>query len=150
MYLPRSSVNRKKWKIEYFAELAVLIQTTFNLPVVILYAANEYEDAKKMYTLMDKKAILAPPTNFNQGAAMISHCRLLICNDGGLVHLSVATETPSLAIYGPTDANNWNPKSIFLNYEFLANPDAYIPSDNSFGVTVQQAFDKIQQMLSGS
>lgn len=147
---PGSSVKRKKWKIEYFAELAVLIQTTFNLPVVILYAANEYEDAKKMYTLMDKKAILAPPTNFNQGAAMISHCRLLICNDGGLVHLSVATETPSLAIYGPTDANNWNPKSIFLNYEFLANPDAYIPSDNSFGVTVQQALDKIQQMLSGS
>ena len=113
---PGSSVNRKKWKIEYFAELAVLIQTTFNLPVVILYAANEYEDAKKMYTLMDKKAILAPPTNFNQGAAMISHCRLLICNDGGLVHLS-ATETPSLAIYGPTDTTIESQKYI-SHYEF--------------------------------
>ena len=59
---------------------------------------------------MDKKAILAPPTNFNQGAAMISHCRLLICNDGGLVHLSVATETSTALHFGQSSLDPGNQK----------------------------------------
>lgn len=35
-------------------------------------------------------------------AGLIKQCRLLICNDSGLAHISAALNVPTLAIFGPT------------------------------------------------
>lgn len=146
-FSPGSPAQRKIWDLASFAELADRLQAETSLPIVIIWAPDEIEDARKVQSLMKTKAIFAPPTTLNQGAALLKSTKLLICNDGGINHISVATQTPSLAIFGPTSAINWSPEKVFPIHAGLANPDAYKPEDKSFGVTVDEAFHKALSLL---
>jgi ADP-heptose:LPS heptosyltransferase len=146
-FSPGSPDPRKIWSIQNYAQLADLILENSDYQIVILWAKNEKEDVVKMMNLMKMKAILAPKTNLNQAASLLKNCSLLICNDGGINHISVSTHTPSLAFYGPTDAQNWSPSSVFPNHASLGNLAKYKAGDNSFGITVEEAYYKVKELL---
>lgn len=42
-------------------------------------------------------------------AAVLSRCALFVGNDSGLMHLSAATGTPTLGLFGPTPASEYSP-----------------------------------------
>jgi ADP-heptose:LPS heptosyltransferase len=42
-------------------------------------------------------------------AAALSRCALFVGNDSGLMHLSAATGTPTLGLFGPTPASEYSP-----------------------------------------
>lgn len=49
--------------------------------------------------------------------ALLDHVKLLISNDSGTMHLAAALETPTVAIFGPTDWNvtyPWNTKAVVV------------------------------------
>jgi heptosyltransferase-1 len=50
------------------------------------------------------RAILAPPTDLHELAALLSRAALMIANDTGPLHLAAALGTPSLGLFGPTRA----------------------------------------------
>ena len=150
---PGSPRTRKKWGIQYYAELInLLIQKTSDQKtsekIVILWAPSEFEDAKAlMGSGKEKELVLAPPTTFNQAAALLKKSKLLICNDGGLNHLAVALKTPSLAIFGNTSSNVWSPEGLIPGHYHISNPDWQRMTDNSFGVRPDRVFDKIKNIL---
>lgn len=43
-------------------------------------------------------------------AAVMERTHLLICNDGGLLHLAAALDVPTISIWGPTSPGKWAPK----------------------------------------
>jgi heptosyltransferase III len=144
---PGSPSQKKKWDIKYYAELADRILSSTSYTVIILWAKSEEEDLQKLVSLMNNRPVIAPPTSLNQGAALLTHCSLLICNDGGLNHISVVTKTPSLAFFGPTNPLNWCPHSVFPDHYCLANRLKYRPTDFSFGISVDQAYAKVLNIL---
>ena len=144
---PGSPRPKKKWDASCYAELADLIYEKLNRPVVLLWGPNEKRDAETVCRRMKQPALLAPPTDFNQAAAMLKACGLLVCNDGGLNHLSVATHTPSLAIFGHTSPVTWSPGTVFPLHHHLYNPDGQKQSDHQFGITPIQAFEKVNAIL---
>lgn len=42
-------------------------------------------------------------------AALLKRCRLLLCNDGGLLHLAVSQGTRTVSIFGPVDEKVYGP-----------------------------------------
>lgn len=145
---PGSPRTRKKWGIQYYAELINLLIQKTSEKIIILWALSEIEDAKTlMHLAKEKELVLAPPTTFNQAAALLKKSKLLICNDGGLNHLAVAIETPSLAIFGNTSPNVWSPEGLIPNHYHISNPDWPRMRDNSFGVRPDSVFDKIKNIL---
>jgi ADP-heptose:LPS heptosyltransferase len=53
---------------------------------------------------MEKKPIVAAgKTSIKQAAAILEKSDVLVCDDSGLMHMSVAVGTPVIAIFGPTD-----------------------------------------------
>ncbi|RLC46308.1 MAG: hypothetical protein DRH57_06335 [Candidatus Cloacimonadota bacterium] len=146
-FSPGSPVKKKKWKIENYAKLADLILGNTNYKVVLLWASNEISDALKMKELMKNAPIIAPKTNLNQGVAMLKQSKLLICNDGGLNHLSVAVDCPSLAIFGNTSPSVWSPAFAFKNHYHLYNAECDSKKDSSFGITPKVAFEKVMEIL---
>lgn len=144
---PGSPVPRKVWDLKLFAQLADRLQQHSKLPIVIVWAPDELQDAQSVQELMQSDAILALPTTLNQVAALLTRTKLLICNDGGINHISVATQTPSLAMFGPTSAVNWCPGGVFPIHACLANPEAYKPQDKSFGLSVDEAYQKAMALL---
>ncbi|MCK4359885.1 MAG: glycosyltransferase family 9 protein [Candidatus Cloacimonetes bacterium] len=146
-FSPGSPSKEKIWKQEYYAKLADKIAATKKYEIVFLWAPSELEDVKYVMKKMQYKAILAPATDFNQCAAFIKKIDLLICNDGGLNHLSVATQTPSLAFFGRTSALEWSPEGFVPNHFHLANPNYKYNGDQSFGISPTDAFKKFCEIM---
>lgn len=144
---PGSPKTQKNWDLKQFARLADLIQTRTNNRVILLWAPKEKGQVETVAGYMETNPIKAPPTNLNQAAALLSRCKMLICNDGGLNHLSVTTQTPALAIFGPTDPLVWSPASISPRHFHLHNPNFDSSQDNSFGITAQDAFHEVERIL---
>ncbi|HHE37705.1 MAG TPA: glycosyltransferase family 9 protein [Candidatus Cloacimonetes bacterium] len=146
-FSPGSPSHEKIWKKEYYAELADKIAATKKYEIVFLWAPSELEDVKYIMKQMQSKTILAPATDFNQCAAFIKKIDLLICNDGGVNHLSVATQTPSLAFFGRTSALEWSPEGFVPNHFHLTNPDYKYNGDQSFGISPEDAFRKFCEIM---
>ncbi|MEJ2098265.1 MAG: glycosyltransferase family 9 protein [Deltaproteobacteria bacterium] len=144
---PGSPRKKKKWDVRRYAALTDLILSRTGMKVVLLRAPGELEDCRKVVEHSLKKPLIAPPTTFNQAAALVRSSRLLICNDGGVNHLSVALEAPSLAIFGNTSWRIWSPQEAFPNHYHLVNPAWRPMSDNSFGITPEEAFEKVLRIL---
>lgn len=88
---------------------------------------------------------MGPPTSFNQVAALLSACKLLIGLDGGLNHLSVATDTPCIALFGKLSAKCWSPEGYFPHHYHLIQPHDH--DDDTLGITPNAVIEKIHTLF---
>lgn len=144
---PGSPVAKKKWSLKNYAKLSDLIQLNTLYKVVLLWGPKELQDIENVSAMMKTEPIIAPPTNLEQAAALLGKCKMLICNDGGLNHLSVTTNTLTLAIFGNTNPKVWSPASEFPTHHHLYNEKFNSKNDNSFGITPEMAFNKVCDIL---
>lgn len=92
----------KKWDTDKWIKLIKRLLDN-KVMVVILGLANEWEMIRSTFTNRDKKPIVAAgKMTLQQTAAIIKRSRLLVCNDSSLMHIAVAMDTPTVAIFGPT------------------------------------------------
>jgi len=145
---PGSPRKKKKWNSQNFSILVDEINLKTEMQVIILWGPQEYEDAVRVKKQSRQGCYLAPPSDFNQAAAFLQRCRLLICNDGGLNHLAVALSVPSLAIFGNTSPLRWSAQGFFPYHYHLFNADWKRYSDNDFGITPYEAFQRVSAILS--
>jgi ADP-heptose:LPS heptosyltransferase len=54
--------------------------------------------------------------SMRQLAAVLSRADAFVCNDTGVMHLAAAVGTPLVAVFGPTDPDEWKPPGA----EFIA------------------------------
>jgi lipopolysaccharide heptosyltransferase II len=95
----------KQWQPErYRLLIAQLAQRYPDAFLLMLGSANEVEMIQQWTQGIDGNIIIAAGrASLKATAALIQRCALLICNDSGLMHVAVATGTPAVAIFGPTD-----------------------------------------------
>lgn len=144
---PGSPRENKKWHAGGYAALSDLILRKTKMKVVLLRGPKEYKDCHAVINKSQSKPLLAPPTTFNQAAALVKNSCMLICNDGGINHLSVALNVPSLAIFGNTSVAKWSPQGYFPQHYHLVNPEWKKQSDNRFGITPEAVFQKVLEIL---
>jgi len=144
---PGSPRTRKKWDSKNFSILIDHIVSKTRMKVIVLWGPDEYKDANEVVNHCRKPCLLAPSTDYNQAAAFLKHCRLLICNDGGLNHLSVALGVPSLAVFGNTSPEKWSAQGYSPGHYHLCNPKWKRASNNHFGITPKEMFQKVIAIL---
>ncbi|MCF7858930.1 MAG: glycosyltransferase family 9 protein [Candidatus Cloacimonetes bacterium] len=143
---PGSPISWKQWDLKSYGKLLDMIIAETVFPVVLLWAPKEKQVIEKIDSFMQEKAFMAPETDFNQGGAMLKRSKLLICNDGGINHLSVAVKTPSIAIFSRTDPQRWGALEIPGHYALQAK-DAELRSASNFGIIPEQVFTQFKQAL---
>jgi len=95
---PTAQWRCKCWPLERYAELARSIEG----PIVVLAAPHEHEQVRPLLDELGARAVL-PRTTVGQLVALLSRCRLLVCNDSAALHIAVAFDKPIVSIFGPTD-----------------------------------------------
>jgi len=143
---PGSPVRRKKWSLKSYAALGDMIIENTDCEVIILWAPKEKPDAEQLLTLMKHKPVMALSTDLNQAAALLKKSALLICNDGGLNHLSVATETPSIAIFGSIKPTRWSAEIFKGHYHFFNEKHDSLMGD-TFGIEPEDVFNKVMEIV---
>ncbi len=64
-----------------------------------------------------------------QAAAALSRCALFVGNDSGLMHLAASTGTPTLGLFGPTNASEYAPAGAITAAVLAEGPPGRAPMD---------------------
>ncbi len=146
VFSPGTPVKRKQWDLGCYAELGDMIQNQLGIPVVLLWGPDEAEDVIYIENKMKTIPIVAPPTTFNQAGALLNMSKFLVTNDGGINHLAVSQEVPSISIFGPkSNPLKWCAwhKPIHIYLKDFNNKN---PNDNRFNITPDQVFKKVVEL----
>jgi lipopolysaccharide heptosyltransferase I len=101
---PGATWVTKRWPPESFGEVSKGLIARHGLSVLVPWAGqDEYKAAQTIVNIAGKGAFLAPDTNLRQLAALTMQSVLFVGNDTGPLHLAVALNVHSVAIFGATD-----------------------------------------------
>ncbi len=134
---PGSGGRRKCWPTDRFAAVAGLLRARLGAAVVWLIGPVELEQwpADAIGALSRKGSVIASPEP-DELAALLAGVDVLVCNDAGPGHLAALLGTPTVSIFGPSDARVWRPRgarSVVVAGAKLEQPDWGIPAEQVAG-----------------
>ncbi len=100
---PGSVWNTKRWLLERFTELSVLLAED-GWEIVLIGGKDDAELGRSIYEIGKHKNIhdATGKLSLLQSAELIGRCNVLITNDSAPLHFGVAMRTPVVAIFGAT------------------------------------------------
>jgi len=105
---PRQNVFEKRWGTDKFIELCSLLSSSYRLPIILTGSMQEIPLGEEIATRASGNIInMVGKISFRQAAGFVKRSRMLISNDSAIMHVAVAFNRKSLAIFGPS-----NPKSL--------------------------------------
>ncbi|MGH7450038.1 MAG: glycosyltransferase family 9 protein [bacterium] len=137
---PGAGKLQNRWPVEKFAELATALHRQFAVRLIVTWGPKEKELGLDFRRRLPFEPIVAHGLSLRQLAGILSHTDVFVCNDTGVMHLAAAVSTPLVAIFGPTDPNEWKP----IGKKFSALRGEKQRCEN---VGVQQVLQAIQSLL---
>jgi ADP-heptose:LPS heptosyltransferase len=101
----------RRWAPERFSEVGRSLRGRGLEPAVLSgLAPDEQALARAVASQIGDGARVAPAAPSPQAlGALVGRCRLVVANDGGVVHIAAAVGTPVVAIFGPSNDLAWAP-----------------------------------------
>ena len=103
----------KWWPAASFIELGNFLYEKYQASLLIISGASDRPQAEAI------AAKLSGPTLVTGGryslltvAALLSHCRLLVANDSGPLHMGLALKVPTIALIGADDPRRVGPYGV--------------------------------------
>mgnify|MGYP006278498403 CR=1 FL=1 len=152
VFSPGTPVKAKQWELNNFAELGDMIIEKTDLKLILLWGPGEKKDVEFIKNRMNNVPIIAIPTNFNEAGALLQRATLYISHDGGINHLAVAMETPSITIFGPYSNpkkwSAWHKKyHTYLRDWNFKRRDYRQTKNQSFNISPEIVFKKMEKLL---
>ena len=125
----RFTLSYRSWPKERFAEVADFLIERKGAKVVFIGGKDEIKLIDKISNIMKNKPINAVgKMSLKKSAALISECRLLICNNSAPMHIAAALGVPTVSIFGPVDQRihrPWGEGHIVLQKGLKCSPCYY-------------------------
>lgn len=103
------NASLKQWNPGYFAALCRKLSAAGHR-ILLLGAASDQVVTEEIAKDLKGRAIsLAGQCSLAESAAVMAQCVFVITNDGGLLHLAVAQDIPTVSFFGPTDDAVYGP-----------------------------------------
>jgi ADP-heptose:LPS heptosyltransferase len=98
---PTGSAPYKWWPQERYAELGKFIQDRYQAPILIISGKKDRPTAEQLATqLSGPTLVIGGRYPLLTVAGLLSHCRLLVANDSGPLHMALALGVPTIALLG--------------------------------------------------
>lgn len=130
----------KQWSVEHFRALAARLTETSDARILLLWGPHERSLAEEIAAGLEADAVLAPPTDLDELAAVLRRVSLVVAADTGPLHLAAALGTPALGLFGPTRAERNGPYGA--GHRALQSPDGTMA-----GLAPDAAFAAAHEML---
>ncbi len=102
--------SAKRWHEDRFAQVADQIVEEFHLQTVVIGSASETALADRIRSCMEYPVVaLTGRTDLETLLGVLSLASIMITNDSGPMHMSAALGTPTVAVFGSTDAEVTRP-----------------------------------------
>lgn len=100
-FCPGSKHYTKMWPAEYFIELGNKLIADGN-KIILLGGKDDKLICNEISSKIIGSTNLCGEDNLQQIAADMKSCKLILCNDSGLMHATSAVNVPLIAIFGST------------------------------------------------
>jgi heptosyltransferase III len=149
---PTANWDRKVWPAERFTALFRAL-TAPGAPLAGARAAilggpgpQERAMAAPVLTALGDRAVdLVGTLSLPEVAAVLARCALFIGNDSGLMHLSAATGTPTLGLFGPSRVEEYAPAGRHVATAVAPGSPGL---DSMPGLTLEAALAAAERLLS--
>jgi len=127
MSFGRKNQDRRRWPAEKFAVLADKIVEKFNAKIILIWGPGEEDLIKEIASLTKQKPLIALSTKIREMAELCKRCKLVICSEGGPLHIANSQGVKTISIFGPVDENVYGPypksdKSIVIASNVSCRP----------------------------
>jgi len=115
--------SAKCWPFDRFERLAERLIKEWTAKVVLLGTDIDTLSGTGIGSTHNHN--LLGKTALGEALALIQKCRLVVCNDSGLMHAASALNTPLVALFGPTNLHRtgpWGGISRVIKKEFPCSP----------------------------
>ncbi len=107
---PGTRAAVKLWPAAHWIEVGRRLIEDHGATLVLTGSAEERNLCERIADELEWKClVLAGSTSWGQLGAVLERCDLALGPDCGPLHLAVAVDTPSLALFGPTDPASFGP-----------------------------------------
>jgi heptosyltransferase-2 len=136
----------KAWSPQNYAELARKISQQ-RADVWVLGGPAEREIAAMIAATGGPSVSNLTGNDLRNAIVALAAADLAVTNDSGLMHISAALSTPTVAIFGPTSPRLWAPLNPLS--AILEPPGTYqnIKTRSTSGVSVERVFDAVAANL---
>jgi heptosyltransferase-2 len=152
---PGSKHFTKMWPEEYFIELCKLLNEN-GFEIVLFGGKDDIKVCERISSKLPSAINLCNDNNILQTAADMKCCKVIYCNDSGLMHTATAVNIPVIAFFGSTvkelGFTPYNSKNLILeNNSLSCRPCTHIGRDSCpekhfkcmEEITPQSAFEKL-------
>lgn len=155
---PGSRSHLKRWAADRFASVADRLVQEEHAQILLVGDTEDCGVAKNVHALMKQPAVdLTGRTTIRQLAALLSQVDLVVTNDSACLHAAEAMQTPTVAIFGPTDERKYgprNPRSVVVRRKLVCAPceRALCPYDHECmrWLEVSEVYEAVVKVLQGS
>lgn len=106
---PGAATSYRRWSVENFAILANMLHEAYDCHILITTGPREGELAQLLSSHLKYTPLILDNVTPMQLAAILHRCNLYISNDTGPMHLSTAVKTPTIALFGGSNPDQWGP-----------------------------------------
>lgn len=100
----------KRWPVEKYVKLVDKMIEKFDAHIILMGNSEERELCNQISRVSPSGTrVVAGDLNLTQSAALLKQCRMAILNDGGPLHMAVASRVTTISIFGPVDDNVYGP-----------------------------------------
>lgn len=137
-----------RWPAQRFIELANLISANYAAAILLLwspgseknvYHPGDDEKAEVIKNSLKPAPVLYKTTHIRELIAALSVSSLVVCCDGGAMHIAAALGKPIVTIWGSTNPDNWAPwgtRHIILK-----------KGRNAADISIEEAFSAVRKLL---
>ncbi|MCX5893778.1 MAG: glycosyltransferase family 9 protein [Deltaproteobacteria bacterium] len=110
---PTGSDPYKWWPAENFIELGNFLAATYQAPLLIISGSPDRDAAEAIAARIKGESLVTGGRfSLRTVAALLSHCRLLVANDSGPLHMGLALKVPTLALIGADHPRRIGPYQV--------------------------------------
>lgn len=119
-----ASEPARQWPIRAFAQLINTIATVHPpLEMLVLHGHGQEENWQTLVSKLNTAVTFVPPGDVDDLMASLMLCDLLICNDGGVLHLAAGLGIPIVGLFegNPMKTGCWYPWGV--KYSLVSAPE---------------------------
>lgn len=106
---PGAFYETQRWPVEYFGELLHLVQSQGRADTVLFGGPGDEGIVRKIEQRSRRAFPVLVAGSLRHFCAVLSRCKLLVCNNTGPLHVASALGVQTLSFMGPTDRVKWMP-----------------------------------------
>ncbi len=100
-FAPGAFHYTKRWTIEYYAALGNMLAEE-GFTIAIFGGKSDIEICNNLHNKIKNSVDLSNDNQLFQTAIDMKKCKLIVCNDSGLMHTATAVRVPVVSIFGST------------------------------------------------